>query len=101
MMVLLFTSELRPGIDMAEYQATRARMMDLVAKIDGFISYKTYTAGDGETIAIARFATEDALDAWRHHPEHVAVQRRGQAEFYESYSIQALKSVRDYAWERP
>lgn len=66
--------------------------MDLVGKIPGFISYKPFRADDGGVIAIARFETEEALDAWRHHPDHVAAQQRGKAEFYESYAIQICRT---------
>ena len=100
MMVLLFKSQLRADVNEREYHRTRARMMELVEKIPGFMSYKTFRADDGETVAIAKFETEAALDAWRHHPDHVAAQRRGHEEFYESYSIQVLQSVRDYGWAR-
>lgn len=100
MIVLLFKSQLRTDIDAQDYQATRARMMDLVGKIPGFVSYKTFRADDGETLAIAKFNSEDALEAWRNHPEHVAVQRRGHEEFYESYWIQVCRTARDYGWSR-
>jgi heme-degrading monooxygenase HmoA len=100
MIVLLFKSQLRADIDAEDYAATRARMMDLVRAIPGFLSYKTFRADDGETLAIARFESEEALEAWRHHPEHVAAQRRGHAEFYESYRIQVCRTLRDYAWSR-
>ena len=100
MIVLLFKSQLRTDIDAQDYRATRTRMMDLVDKIPGFVSYKTFRADDGETLAIAKFNSEEALEAWRNHPEHVAVQRRGHEEFYESYWIQVCRTVRDYGWSR-
>ncbi|MBI2467795.1 MAG: antibiotic biosynthesis monooxygenase [Candidatus Rokubacteria bacterium] len=100
MIVLLFKSQLRADIDVQDYQATRARMMDLVNKIPGFVSYKTFRADDGETLAIARFESEEALETWRHHPGHVATQRRGHEEFYESYWIQVCRTVRNYGWSR-
>lgn len=100
MIVLLFKSQLRTDIDAQDYQATRTRMMDLVGKIPGFVSYKTFRADDGETLAIAKFNSEEALKAWRNHPEHVAVQRRGHEKFYESYWIQVCRTVRDYGWSR-
>jgi heme-degrading monooxygenase HmoA len=101
MIVLLFKSQLRSDIDEASYRATRARMMDLVRQVPGFLSYKTFRADDGESVAIAKFETEEALETWRHHPAHVAAQRRGHQEFYQSYSIQVCRSLRDYGWSRP
>ena len=63
---------------MSEYSADAARMVDRVDAMPGFISMKRYVAGDGETITVARFGCEAALDAWRSDPEHLAVQERGQ-----------------------
>jgi len=100
MIVRLFKSQLRPDVDEQDYRATRAHMMDLVQKIPGFLSYKTFRADDGETVAIAKFETEGALEVWRQHPEHMAAQRRGHEEFYASYSIQVCQAVRDYGWSR-
>lgn len=100
MIVLLFKSELRRDIDTDAYQVTRARMMELVHEIPGFISYKKYISEDGDTLAIARFASEEALAAWRNHPEHVQAQRRGHDEFYESYRIEVCRTERDYGWSR-
>jgi len=40
------------------------------------------------------------LQTWRTHPEHVAAQRRGHDEFYESYAIEVCRTVREYEWRR-
>ena len=61
MIVLLFKSQLRADIDSQDYQAARARMMDLVKKVPGFISYKTFRADDGKTLAIARQRGQSAM----------------------------------------
>ena len=100
MIVLLFKSQLRADIDSQDSDATRARMMDLATKVPGFLSYKVFRADDGETLAIARFESEEALEVWRHHPDHVAAQRRGHEEFYESYWVQVCRTMRDYSWSR-
>jgi len=101
MVIVLFGTEMREDADLEDYEARSARMDDLVRQMPGFISVKSYTAADGDEVVIARFASEEALDAWRFHPEHVATQRKGREEYYESYWVQVCTTIREYAFHRP
>jgi len=94
--VVIFKTHLRDGADSEAYRKTSRRMHELVEQIPGFISIKAYTGEDGEEIDLVRFANEDALKAWKEQPEHREAQRRGREEFYDRYSVQACKVVRDY-----
>jgi len=94
--VVIFKTHLREGADVEAYRKTSRRMHELVEQIPGFISIKAYTGEDGEEIDLVRFANEDALNAWKEQPEHLEAQRRGREEFYDRYSVQACKVVRDY-----
>ena len=100
MMLVLFDTEPRADIDAAEYERAGERMQALVTQMPGFISAKRYSSSDGEGFTMVKFASEEALEAWRRHPEHVAVQRRAREEFYERYWVVVCKSVRDYEWRR-
>lgn len=100
MVIVILGTEMREGADRAEYKARSARMDELVRQIPGFISAKNYTAADGEEITVARFASEEALDAWRMHPEHVVAQRKGREDYYESYWVQVCATIRDYQFHR-
>ena len=71
-------------------------MRELVAEIPGFISYNTYEDQSGEGVAIARFESHAALDAWRKNLEHIEAQRKGREEYYDEYWVQVCDSVRDY-----
>src|SRR5438034_5293046 len=82
--------------DSEAYRKTSRRMHELVEQIPGFISIKAYTAEDGEEIDLVRFANEEALRTWKEQPDHLEAQRRGRDEFYDRYSVQACKVVRDY-----
>jgi heme-degrading monooxygenase HmoA len=90
MVIVLFGNQMREGADLAEYEARSARMNELARQMPGFISVKDYTSvkgyttPDGDEVVIARFESREALDAWRFHPEHVATQRKGREEYYES-----------------
>jgi heme-degrading monooxygenase HmoA len=101
MVIVLFGTEMREDADLVDYEARSKRMNDLVRQMPGFISVKGYTASDGDEVVIARFASEQALDAWRFHPEHVATQRKGREEYYESYWVQVCKTIRDYEFHQP
>ena len=65
----------------------------------GFISYQDYTADDGEVIAIARFTTREALDAWVHQPDHVAVQKVAH-EIYDFLWVQTAETYSEATYEK-
>ena len=100
MVIAMFKAEKHAGIDSGEYQKTAQRMMDLVSKMPGFISFKGCTTDDGETFAMVTFETEEALEAWHKHPEHCTTQKRGYDEFYESLWVRVCRVVREYEWKR-
>jgi heme-degrading monooxygenase HmoA len=70
MIVVLFSIAMRDDADVDEESAASDRMWSIVSAMPGFISYKAYTADDGETIAVVRFESREALDAWKRYPEH-------------------------------
>ena len=75
--------------------SARARMYDIVSRLPGFVSVKLFKADDGEELTVFRFASEEALEAWRTHPEHVETMKRGHAEFYASGFLQICKVIRE------
>jgi heme-degrading monooxygenase HmoA len=99
MVVTIFRSRLRADADMAALEAAGMRMYELASAMPGFVSYKDYTAQDGESVSIVEFTDQASLLAWRNHPEHKLVQARGRAEFMSEYRIQVCESVRDYSFD--
>jgi len=87
--------KLRQGASQDEYDHLGERMYGIVSKLPGFQSVKSFKADDGEEITIFRFASEQALEAWRTHPEHVETMKRGHAEFYASGFLQICKVIRE------
>lgn len=87
--------KLRPDASHDEYGKLGERMYNIVSGLPGFISVKSFTADDGEQLTVFRFASEEALEAWRTHPEHVETMRRGHAEFYASGFLQICKVIRE------
>jgi heme-degrading monooxygenase HmoA len=94
MIVTVFRSRLLPGVR-EDYLALVERMNELAAGMPGYISHKGFFAEDGERVTIVEFESEEAVRAWRMHPEHVAAQRRGRTEFYSEYHLQTCKLLHD------
>lgn len=84
--VTVFRSRLRPDAD--GYAADAAAVAALASSMPGYLEHKAFTADDGERVTLVTFADLASHEAWRDHPEHRAAQRRGIADYYESYSIQ-------------
>lgn len=87
--------KLRSDASLCEYERLGERMYNIVSELPGFLSVKSFKAADGEELTLFRFASEDALEAWRTHPEHVETMKRGHAEFYASGFLQICKVVRE------
>lgn len=93
MILTIFRSRLRPE-HLDEYGEAAERIHALAVTMPGFVSIKTFTADDGERVSIVEFATREAHDAWRRHPEHVEAQRLGRERFYSEFSIQVCEPLR-------
>ncbi len=86
MFLTVFRNRKHPDMDAAAYAADAARMEALASEQPGFLSFKSFTADDGEVVAISEWTDKAAAQAWGAHPEHRAVQVRGRAEYYASYT---------------
>lgn len=86
---------MREGVNMDEYNTLLAKMYKIVGNLPGFQSVKKYKADDGEIISVYRFDSEESLEAWRTHPEHVEAMKRGHADYYASGFLQICKVIRE------
>ena len=93
--IVLGELKLRDGANLDEYKGLGERMYGIVSRLPGFLSVKSFKAEDGDEITLFRFASEEALEAWRTHPDHVETIRRGHAEFYASVFMQICKVIRE------
>jgi heme-degrading monooxygenase HmoA len=100
MVVIVFRSRLRSGIDEQELGKVGARMYEIASAMPGFISYKDFASQDGENVTIVEFESPETLAAWREHSEHKAAQQQGRDEFFAEYHIQVCTPLRDYAFKR-
>ena len=97
MVITIFRSRLRPE-HQDEYDRWSARIHDIATRMPGFVSIKTFTAGDGERVSIVEFESEETTLAWRNQPDHREAQELGRKLFYSEYRIQVCRPVRDYSF---
>jgi heme-degrading monooxygenase HmoA len=98
MILTVFRARLRADADMAAVAAVGERMHALATAMPGFISYKDYTAADGENVTVVEFASAPEQLAWRNQAEHRQAQERGRREFFSEYQIQVCRVERSYAY---
>jgi len=93
---VIFTSRRTPDHD-EEYAAMAARMDQLVREQPGFISITSVRDPlTRQGVTVGYFVDEEAVRAWREHPEHAEAQRQGIADFYEEYHVTVASVSREY-----
>ena len=97
--ITIFRNRLRPEA-VKEYAPWADRMVELAATMPGFVSVKTFAAPDGERVTIAEFESDEALAAWREHPEHREAQRLGREEFYSEFELTTCVPLRAWTFRR-
>ena len=87
--VTVFRNRLRDKID--GYEETAGDMLAVASSMPGFVSFKQFTADDGERLSVIEFDSSEHHKAWGNHPEHRVAQRRGREEWYADYRIQVCR----------
>ena len=87
MYLVVFRNRKSADMDAAAYSADAAAMETLAAQQPGYIGFKSYTADDGEVVAISEWEDEASAKAWGALEAHRGVQRRGRAEYYAEYTM--------------
>jgi heme-degrading monooxygenase HmoA len=57
----------------------------------------SHTASIAPTII--GFESQQALEAWRNHPEHLQAQALGRERFYAEYHLQVCEPIRAYSFQ--
>ncbi|MGW0865033.1 antibiotic biosynthesis monooxygenase family protein [Streptomyces sp. NPDC002611] len=86
--------------DQSGYSETAARMEDLVKDVPGFLGMDHAQTPGGLGITVGYFRDAEALTEWRADPEHRAAQKRGQAQWYETYTLHVAKVERSSEFTR-
>ena len=94
MYLVVFRNRKRPGYDAQAYARDAAAMERLARAQAGFISFKSYTADDGEVVALSEWESREAALGWGRHPDHSRVQSRGRQLYYSDYTLFACDDPR-------
>jgi heme-degrading monooxygenase HmoA len=94
MIVIVFRSRLRPEATETGYPDMAAEMYASAQGMPGFISFKSYTAADGERLALVHWQDAETLAGWRNHDRHRLAQSQGRQQWYEWYSIEVAEVTR-------
>jgi len=101
MFLVVFRNRKRADIDRAAYESEAVRMEQLARAQPGFLSFKGYTAEDGETVAISEWGDEASARAWGRVAEHRVAQQRGRDSYYESYTLFGCDNPRRHDYRAP
>lgn len=94
MYLVVFRNRKRADIDQAAYDADAQAMLDLAQTQPGYRSFKSYMSDDGEVIALSEWDDEQSARGWGRAAEHLTVQGRGRASYYQSYTLFACDAPR-------
>lgn len=86
--------------DQTGYSEVSARMEELVKDVPGYLGMDHAQTPGGLGVTVGYFRDADALTRWRTDIEHRAAQRRGRAEWYESYTLHVAKVERSHGFTR-
>jgi heme-degrading monooxygenase HmoA len=100
MYLVVFRNRKRADMDAAAYAADAERMAQVAAAQPGYLAFKSYTANDGEVVAMSEWQDEASARAWGRHEEHRPVQDKGRESYYESYTLFACPEPRIHHFER-
>lgn len=94
MFLVVFRNLKRADIDEAAYAVDADAMEALARAQPGYRSFKSYTADDGEVVAVSEWDDEAAARAWGRVAEHRAVQHKGREDYYAEYTLFACAEPR-------
>lgn len=100
MFLVVFRNRKRADMDAAAYAADADRMPELASQQPGFLSFKSYTADDGEVVALSEWADEAAARAWGKVAKHRAVQGKGRSAYYANYTLFGCADPRIHRFEQ-
>jgi heme-degrading monooxygenase HmoA len=96
---VIFSSQ-RRLVDIADYEESAARMLELAAQQPGFLGVESVRGEDGVGITVSYWESENAIAAWKRNVDHEEVRKRGRLEWYEHFEVRVAKVERAYAGPR-
>jgi len=71
-------------------------MKELALGEHGCIEFISVTQGS-EEIALSYWENVDQIRKWKSNSEHMLAQELGRSKWYESYTVQVVEVIREYA----
>ena len=93
MHVVIFRAKTR--VRDAEYARAAARMRELALGQFGCLAFHSVTEGEDE-ISLSYWPGEEAIRAWKAHPEHALAQQAGRERWYADYSVEVAEIKRSH-----
>ncbi|MHC8396377.1 antibiotic biosynthesis monooxygenase family protein [Pseudomonas sp. LB3P93] len=81
------------------YAEAAERMVELAREQPGFLGVESARGEDGLGIKVSYWASEAAILAWKHHPEHREIRERGRSTWYSACHTRVCKVERAYAFK--
>lgn len=78
------------------YAATADRMVELAARVDGFLGIESVRGADGAGITVSYWRDEVAIAAWKQDVDHRHAQRAGRETWYSQYQVRVARVERAY-----
>lgn len=78
----------------SDYAAAAGRMEELAAEVPGYLGIEAARDESGVGITVSYWADDEAVRAWRDHPEHLETQARGRRDWYEWYELRVARVER-------
>jgi heme-degrading monooxygenase HmoA len=90
---VIFSSKLKPS---AKGYGEMAEEMEALARAQpGFLGIESARSAAGDGITVCYWDSLDAIAHWQANARHQIAQKRGRAEWYESYSIRICTVERE------
>jgi heme-degrading monooxygenase HmoA len=80
--------------DIAGYEETTARMVELAAQQPGFLGVES--AREELGITVSYWSDLESIKRWKSHADHLLAQRMGMEKWYSSYKTRIARVERDY-----
>lgn len=93
---VIFTSLRTEGDD--GYGNMADAMVELASQQPGFLGVES--AREDVGITVSYWDSLESIAAWKRNAEHLAAQRLGREQWYESYKTRICRVERDYRFER-
>lgn len=91
---VIFSSTLKNNTK--EYQEVSVQMENLALENEGFLGFEAARVGFG--IFISYWKDLDSIKKWKAVSEHQIAQKKGRAEWYQSFKVRIAKVERDYGF---